>query len=149
MSRGQPYYPRTLLVQGIATAPSRLGWFASLTPTCSESARGGHVIITATGDQMARTQISVDEELYEQANGRSRCLDMQGPAGRLREAPWYDSLVFDTHAIARALTDAKLTPEQADAITDAVRQAANDSGHVTLNMLRAAGVSGSTRRIAT
>ncbi len=32
--------------------------------------------------------------------------------------------MFDTHAIARSLTDANLTPEQADAITDAIRQAA-------------------------
>lgn len=32
--------------------------------------------------------------------------------------------MFDTHAIARSLTDADLTPEQADAITDAIRQAA-------------------------
>ena len=46
-------------------------------------------------------------------------------------------LVFDTHAIARALTEAKLTPEQADAITDAVRQAAEHGEHVTPDMLRA------------
>ena len=32
--------------------------------------------------------------------------------------------MFDTHAIARALTSADFTPTQADAITDAVRQAA-------------------------
>lgn len=32
--------------------------------------------------------------------------------------------MFDTHAIARTLTDAELTPAQADAITAAVRQAA-------------------------
>ena len=32
--------------------------------------------------------------------------------------------MFDTHAIARALAAADLTPEQVDAITDAVRQAA-------------------------
>ena len=37
---------------------------------------------------------------------------------------WYHGFVFDTHAIARALTAADLTPEQADAITDAVRLAA-------------------------
>ena len=30
--------------------------------------------------------------------------------------------MFDTHAIARSLTDADLTPAQADAITDAIRQ---------------------------
>ena len=45
--------------------------------------------------------------------------------------------VFDTHAIARALTAAKLTSEQADAITDAVRQAAEHGEHVTPDMLRA------------
>jgi hypothetical protein len=32
--------------------------------------------------------------------------------------------MFDTHAIARALAGANLTPAQVDAITDAVRQAA-------------------------
>ena len=32
--------------------------------------------------------------------------------------------MFDTHAIARALSNADLTPAQVDAITDAVRQAA-------------------------
>ena len=32
--------------------------------------------------------------------------------------------MFDTHAIARALAAADLTPKQVDAITDAVRQAA-------------------------
>ncbi len=32
--------------------------------------------------------------------------------------------MFDTHAIARSLTDADLTPAQVDAITDAIRQAA-------------------------
>lgn len=45
--------------------------------------------------------------------------------------------MFDTHAIARALTAAKLTSEQADAITDAVRQAAEHGEHVTPDMLRA------------
>ena len=32
--------------------------------------------------------------------------------------------MFDTHAIARSLTDAGIEPAQADAITNAVRQAA-------------------------
>ncbi len=32
--------------------------------------------------------------------------------------------MFDTHAVARTLTEAELTPAQADAITDAVRLAA-------------------------
>ena len=36
--------------------------------------------------------------------------------------------MFDTHAIARALTAADLTDAQADAITDAVRQAAEHDG---------------------
>ena len=45
--------------------------------------------------------------------------------------------MFDTHAMARAQTDAKLTSEQADAITDAVRQAAERGEHVTPDMLRA------------
>ncbi|MCY4077317.1 MAG: hypothetical protein OXH04_18020 [Acidobacteria bacterium] len=39
--------------------------------------------------------------------------------------------MFDTHAIARQLTGAGLTVEQADAITDAVRQAAEHGDHVT------------------
>ncbi len=50
---------------------------------------------------------------------------------------WYHEHVFDTHAIARALTAAKLTSEQADAITNAVRQAAEHGEHVTPDMLRA------------
>ena len=45
--------------------------------------------------------------------------------------PWYPEPVFDTHAIARSLTDADLTPAQADAITDAIRQAAEHGDHVT------------------
>ncbi len=52
--------------------------------------------------------------------------------------------MFDTHAIARSLTDANLTAAQADAITAAVRQAAEhdaagiDAGAlVTKNDLRA------------
>ena len=43
--------------------------------------------------------------------------------------------MFDTHAIARSLTDAELTPAQADAITAAVRQAAEQGDHVTPDML--------------
>ena len=45
--------------------------------------------------------------------------------------------MFDTHAIARQLTGAGLTTEQADAITDAVRQAAEHGDHVTPETLRA------------
>lgn len=39
--------------------------------------------------------------------------------------------MFDTHAIARQLAGAHLTTEQVDAITDAVRQAAEHGKHVT------------------
>ena len=39
--------------------------------------------------------------------------------------------MFDTHAIARRLAGAGFTVEQADAITDAVRQAAGRGDHVT------------------
>lgn len=39
--------------------------------------------------------------------------------------------MFDTHAIARRLAGAGFTVEQADAITDAVRQAAARGDHVT------------------
>ena len=44
---------------------------------------------------------------------------------RAGRGPWYgEGRMFDTHAVARALTEADLTPAQADAITDAVRLAA-------------------------
>ena len=39
--------------------------------------------------------------------------------------------MLDTHAVARALTNAEFTPAQADAITDAVRQAAEQGDQVT------------------
>ena len=42
---------------------------------------------------------------------------------------------FDTHAIARALTAADLTDAQADAITDAVRQAAEHAAAVDVETL--------------
>ena len=45
--------------------------------------------------------------------------------------------MFDTLAIARALTDADLTPAQADAITNAVRQAAEHGEHVTPDQFNA------------
>ena len=45
--------------------------------------------------------------------------------------------MFDTHAIARALTAAGADPKLADAITDAVKQAAEHGDHVTRDMLRA------------
>ena len=45
--------------------------------------------------------------------------------------------MFDTHAIARSLTDADLTPAQADAITAAIRQAAEHGEHVTPQTLAA------------
>ena len=56
----------------------------------------------------------------------------------LASLPWsFISFIFDTHAIARALTAADLTDAQADAITDAVRQAAEHGEHVTPERLRA------------
>ena len=45
--------------------------------------------------------------------------------------------MFDTHAIARSLTDADLTPAQADAITNAIRQAAEHGDHVTSEQFKA------------
>ena len=45
--------------------------------------------------------------------------------------------MFDTHEIARSLTDANLTAAQADAITAAIRQAAEHGEHVTPQMLNA------------
>lgn len=45
--------------------------------------------------------------------------------------------MFDTHAVARSLTDAELSPAQADAITAAVRQAAEHGGQVTPDLLDA------------
>ena len=46
--------------------------------------------------------------------------------------------MFDTHTIARTLTDAGIDPKHAVAITDAVRQAAEHSEHVTPEHLDAA-----------
>ena len=45
--------------------------------------------------------------------------------------------VLDTHAIARRLNGAGLSTAQADAITDAVREAAEHGAHVTPEALRA------------
>ena len=45
--------------------------------------------------------------------------------------------MFDTFAIARALSAADLTPAQVEAITDAVRQAADHGDHVTPDRLTA------------
>ena len=45
--------------------------------------------------------------------------------------------MFDTHAIARTLTDAGIDPDHADAITDAVRQAAEHGEYVTPERLDA------------
>ena len=45
--------------------------------------------------------------------------------------------MLDTHAVARSLTDAELTPAQADAITNAVRQAAEHGDHVTSDQFAA------------
>ncbi len=43
---------------------------------------------------------------------------------------------FDTLTIARTLTDAGIQSDQANAITDAVRQATEHGEHVTPDMLR-------------
>ena len=45
--------------------------------------------------------------------------------------------MLDTHAIARSLTDAEFTQAQADAITNAVRQAVEQSDHVTSDQFKA------------
>ena len=45
--------------------------------------------------------------------------------------------MLDTHAVARALTRADFTPTQADAITDAVRLAAEHGDHVTSDQFKA------------
>ena len=45
--------------------------------------------------------------------------------------------MFDTLAIARQLTAAGLDSEQANAITDAIRQAAENGDHVTTQTLDA------------
>ena len=63
--------------------------------------------------------------------------ESHGPAVRPREYRWYDGSVFDTLAIARALTAGKLTSEHADTIMDPVRQAAEHGKRVTSGMLRA------------
>ena len=46
--------------------------------------------------------------------------------------------MLDTHAVARSLTAADFTPAQADAITAAVRQAAEHGDHVTTDQFNAA-----------
>ena len=45
--------------------------------------------------------------------------------------------MLDTHAVARSLTDAEFTPAQADAITNAVRLAAEHGDHVTSDQFTA------------
>ena len=45
--------------------------------------------------------------------------------------------MFDTHAIARSLTDANLTAEQADAITAAIASGAEHGDHSTRADLQA------------
>ena len=44
--------------------------------------------------------------------------------------------MLDTHAVARSLTDAEFTPAQADAITNAVRQAAEQGDQVTSDQFK-------------
>ena len=45
--------------------------------------------------------------------------------------------MLDTHAVARSLTDAELTPAQVDAITAAVRDAADHGGRVAADQFAA------------
>ena len=45
--------------------------------------------------------------------------------------------MFDTHSIARSLSEANLTSAQVDAITEAVRQAADHGDHVTSEQFKA------------
>lgn len=45
--------------------------------------------------------------------------------------------MFDTHAVARSLTAADFTPAQADALTDALRSAAEQGDHVTSDQFKA------------
>ena len=45
--------------------------------------------------------------------------------------------MFDTHAVARSLTEADFTPAQADAITNAVRLAAEQGDAVTSDQFKA------------
>ena len=47
------------------------------------------------------------------------------------------NVMLDTHAVARSLTDAQFSPAQADAITDAVRLAAEHGDHVTSDQFKA------------
>ena len=44
--------------------------------------------------------------------------------------------MFDTYSIARSLSKADLTPAQVDAITEAVRQAADHGDHVTAEQFK-------------
>ena len=44
--------------------------------------------------------------------------------------------MLNTHAMARSLTDAEFTPAQADAITDAVRPAAEHGDQVTSDQFK-------------
>lgn len=45
--------------------------------------------------------------------------------------------MFDTLAIARRLTDAGIDSDHADALADAIREAAEHGDHVTPDLLRA------------
>ena len=51
--------------------------------------------------------------------------------------PGDNGRMLDTHAVARSLTDAELTPAQADAITNAVRLASDHGDHVTSDQFKA------------
>ncbi len=45
--------------------------------------------------------------------------------------------MFDTHSIARTLSEANLTPAQVDTSTEAVRQAADHGDHVASEQFKA------------
>ena len=45
--------------------------------------------------------------------------------------------MLDTHAVARSLTAVDFTPDQADALTDALRLAAEQGDHVTSDQFKA------------
>lgn len=50
---------------------------------------------------------------------------------------WRKVRMFDTLAVARRLTDAGIDRDHADALADAIREAAEHGDHVTPDLLRA------------
>lgn len=59
------------------------------------------------------------------------------PQRRYRQLPTGDPLKGLLHVLARTLSEANLTPAQVDAITEAVRQAADHGDHVTSEQFKA------------